>query len=276
MLQITKIAAAFFLLILVTNCNSVLPEKTAAAPNVVAPPKADLLESAPAPLDEPQVSEKQHEIEMLLTGTFHADEITAKSGEMWFGLFRKNGKSVFVKTKIKVASVRDEIVDEAGEKTGKEVGVNYGSEPIFLLKDPKNLSKGAVETLFYSDSTDETQQYSEQVLHNGSKKIFELKGQAFALKVVNEKSSDENDLTDAKLVLVSGDTEQILYQPTEDGFKAEFLSVLWIGDLDRDGKPDLFLDISRENQSGYTLFLSSHAEKGKLVKEVAAFGTVGC
>lgn len=53
--------------------------------------------------------------------------------------------------------------------------------------------------------------------------------------------------------------------------------IYWAGDLDGDGKLDLYLDLANHYNVGqYRLFLSSPAEKGKLVKEVANFRFVGC
>ena len=54
-------------------------------------------------------------------------------------------------------------------------------------------------------------------------------------------------------------------------------SVMWAGDLDGDDKLDLLLDLTHHyNLSEITLFLSSHASEGELVKKVAVFSTVGC
>ncbi len=53
--------------------------------------------------------------------------------------------------------------------------------------------------------------------------------------------------------------------------------LLWAGDIDRDGIPDLLIDTSNHyNISTIALFLSSKADKGKLYKKVAIFETIGC
>ena len=50
-----------------------------------------------------------------------------------------------------------------------------------------------------------------------------------------------------------------------------------MGDLDNDGKLDLYFDeFNEKGYFGVSLYLSSEAEKGKLVKVVATFGTAGC
>ena len=53
-------------------------------------------------------------------------------------------------------------------------------------------------------------------------------------------------------------------------------TLLWAGDLDRDGKLDLLMDLTNHyNASEYTLFLSFISEGDSLLKKVAKFRKVG-
>ena len=53
--------------------------------------------------------------------------------------------------------------------------------------------------------------------------------------------------------------------------------LLWAGDLDGDGRLDLYMNLSTHyNVSARRLFLSSAAASGALVREVAVFQTTGC
>ena len=56
-------------------------------------------------------------------------------------------------------------------------------------------------------------------------------------------------------------------------YSANFISVVWAGDLDRDGNIDLIIDDVDDNYSRYVwnLYLSSEAEPGSIVKMVASF-----
>jgi hypothetical protein len=53
--------------------------------------------------------------------------------------------------------------------------------------------------------------------------------------------------------------------------------LLWASDLDRDGKPDVYAEVSDDyDRSQRKLFFSCQARKGRLVREVAEFATTGC
>ena len=59
-------------------------------------------------------------------------------------------------------------------------------------------------------------------------------------------------------------------------FKDSIYVMLWAGDLDRDGVPDLLLDLSNHyNISRYALYLSSMAGRDKLYKKAAEFKAEG-
>ncbi len=78
------------------------------------------------------------------------------------------------------------------------------------------------------------------------------------------------------MILESDEIRQILH--TINAEYTDSLGTLhWTGDLDRDGKPDFYFDLfEHENVENRILFISSEAEKGKLVKLVAQFWTTGC
>lgn len=212
-----------------------------------------------------------YKIKLLTTGEFHGDEIQAKSGEFWLGLFKENTGAFLKPVKIKVTRVHDDIVDEnPKEKTGKKVTVAYRSEPILLLKNADMLRRGKVITLFSQTDADEN-----NLMLNGFAKDFNLNGTNYTLKVVSNNQANEYLDDTSKLVLVSGKTEQVVYK--SGGCNDCGWSLYWVGDLDKDGKLDLFADINHHyNVTTRRLFLSSQAKEGKLVKEVAVFTTVGC
>jgi hypothetical protein len=86
-----------------------------------------------------------------------------------------------------------------------------------------------------------------------------------------------NLILDYRLTLVGpGKQSQDLPVPVrfaEDGVPA----LVWAGDLDGDGRLDLYMDLTDHyNVTNYVLFLSSRAVTGELVKQVASRRYVGC
>ena len=78
------------------------------------------------------------------------------------------------------------------------------------------------------------------------------------------------------MVLESDGISQTLYE-WPHGFSDQHCELIWAGDLDGDGKLDLYIDLSDHyNVMGKTLFLSSKRQPGKLVERIAQFLTVGC
>lgn len=85
--------------------------------------------------------------------------------------------------------------------------------------------------------------------------------------------STRDDRADAQVVLTDGRTTQVLY--SADGFTDEpHYFIEWAGDLDRDGRLDLVVNLSRKySWHPYRLLLSSAAAPGQLVADVALFET---
>ena len=74
-------------------------------------------------------------IEIIETGAFHGDEISAKTGENWLGLLKQNGNYTLLPVVITVVNVHDPIVDESeSEKTGKEVKILGQENAVFLIR----------------------------------------------------------------------------------------------------------------------------------------------
>ena len=81
------------------------------------------------------------------------------------------------------------------------------------------------------------------------------------------------DLADAKVILAASGREQVLY--SADGFVDEpHFEVVWAGDLDRDGKLDLVVNLHRKySMHPFRLLLSTRARGRDLVGEAAVFET---
>jgi hypothetical protein len=218
-------------------------------------------------------NEKKYKYALLQTGKFHGEEVSAKSGENWLGLFKQNDGFYLTSTKINVKRVYDEIVDESeNQKTGKMVSVNNKTEPLFLIKNASELKAGKTETLFGIANPNEFDE------NNPSKEFridspydFTFNNENYSLKV--EKVFNAKTEIVYALILEATGTKQILNVSNEDYLG----SLYWVGDLDQDNKLDFFITpYVKENISESSLFLSSEAEENNLVKKIASMVTFGC
>jgi len=204
-------------------------------------------------------------VELITTGEFHGDEVTATDGERWTGLFRTDGGFELANKAVAVEYFEDAVVDGPGEKTGKRVGVENGINPIFLLRGINGLEEGPVASIFDGN----------RWLKPGATEDLGLEGTEYSLYATGE-GKDEWSIEGYRLVLASGGKSQELagYDICCDD---SMPALIWAGDLDRDGRLDLFLDLSNHYNVGRrTLFLSSLAGDGELVGKAAEFVTYGC
>jgi len=207
------------------------------------------------------------DIKLLMAGQFHGDEVSAKSGEKWFGVFPEKDGFELVETVIKVSLFEDPIVDDEGEKTGKEVTTDKKETPLFLVKGVSGLKQGRVQTIFTGSL----------FLEPGQHLVLKLNDQdQFHFSASAGRKTEDGSARDYKIELRHGEISQtIVSMPATDSDGQPAL--LWAGDIDRDGKPDLLMDLTHHyNMEIYTLFLSSKAGKGELVEQVAEFVSVGC
>lgn len=208
---------------------------------------------------------------LLETGQFHGEEVSARTGERWLGLYVTKGRSSLTPSTLIVKRVHDPIVDtEPNQRTGKKVIVRRRPQPILLIKGGDRLRPGPITTLHAG----------RRGLKNRS--IIPLKpaGRVYDLQVVTKGPAGEYiTLDDAKLVLSRGETRQMLYslEGKRGHLEGGEWNLLWAGDLDHDNKLDLYVQVSwRYNVSQRKLFLLSQAGRGQLVGEIASFETVGC
>lgn len=244
--------------------------------------KTEIIVSKPEILDagEKLLSDvKEYRIKMMEAGEgFHGDEIEAKNGETWMGLFRDKDKYLLRPTKVSVTLVHDEIIDKKGQKTGKTVKVSGKGEPLFLLKNTEYiLEKREVKSLydwqFHVENAPEEVAYS--VFEKDFAKEFFFNNQKFVLKTKTGFNAKNKKIF--ALVLENGGISQTLYSIEYEGEPQYLGQLLWVGDLDGDDKPDFYMSLSiHENLDYKALFLSSMADEENLVKQVADIFNTGC
>ncbi len=209
--------------------------------------------------------------QLMLTGeTFHGDEVPGRNGEVWLALVVDNGKATLQFTTLKIEAVNDPIGDGPDDKTGRSVAAP-GIEPRVLLRNIAGLRTGEVAVAVAEV----------QPLSVATPLPIAFGGKTLNLAV---RCSGTGDALACNVVLGDGVTEQVLFDTYaargENGaieLGDAIPSVLFAGDLDRDGRVDLLIDTTDHyNLSRPTLFLSGAAKKGQHVAEVAQQSITGC
>lgn len=212
------------------------------------------------------------QIFILEEGVFHDDEITESMTQLqWLGLLKRNQSYFLAPTTCRFDRVHDEILDDDGAKTAWQVSVAQGDTALILLEKkaflnpvevrafsvPEYVYPGESVTIKDGDNTytleatgnRETSQANQEQVSN------------YALKVLATVQGEER-----KSLLVS-----VPY------FDDNMVRVLFVGDIDGDGLLDFLLDTSHHyNLRSPTLYLSSQAAPGEIVKPVGILKSVGC
>lgn len=221
---------------------------------------------------------------LLPPGTFHSDEVTVESGPGWLALYRggDGGGPRLEPATVTLERVYDAILDRDGEATGKQVSVaGAESEPVLLLAGEHPLHPGPVTAASPTEG-DLSVQRSLRLSLSG--RVYEL---GFELIRPPQPGDPPGQEREGALVLRQGGIEQRLADyvlwidpatghPSQIGSDA-FPQLLWAGDLDGDGRLDLYVDLTDHyNVSLPTLLLSSAAAPGELVAPVASHQSFGC
>lgn len=213
---------------------------------------------------------------LVYPSTFHGDEVdmNIKNYEL-FGIFEDKNKNYFLKKcKINIENVKDEIIDENGEKSGKEVKViGIKDKCLFIIGNITNLSERKINLVQTLSDTFSLYNMKPINFINQNNNISIYSEYESLTNLNGEKEIITSTL---KVFIINNIThiKQLLYfMPCND----EGTSIDFIGDIDGDNIPDLILNTSNHyNVYQPTLFLSSFAEKDKIYRIMAFHFSSGC
>lgn len=207
-------------------------------------------------------------VQIIAAGQFHKDEFDSTMIGEWYGVFAGNVRNEIKKVNIKAEKVHDPILDQdESVKTGWLIKFKDDISPVFLFRGIEGSKEGipfSAPTIYKTLFPDETQKID---WRNPTEKIIVKVGgtsnwQGLFLNYSITVIFQQKQFEIARFERLGG-----------DGMPA----LVWVGDLDEDEKPDFLFELTDHyNKSEITLFLSSHAQSGAMLKKVASFRKVGC
>ena len=137
------------------------------------------------------------------------------------------------------------------------------TDPILLVHGVKGLQTGSV-TVATIDGPEDPRP--------GDRLSIDLGGHHYQVTF----DADDRSGTHMRVRLSDESQSQLLWSAQEE-YAGGHWWVIWAGDLDRDGKLDLLVDFSnQEDAYPDVLLLSSHAKPGQMVGEAAHFYHAAC
>lgn len=192
------------------------------------------------------------------------DDPTKELSNNWFDLFEKGGNFYLEKAAYKISKGYDECA-------GTDTKIIETKNNSLLLLDYKKLTTGKVDNLLISKK------------HIWPKEsvTFDFKNTTYTLSGFGDIKNTENRTNDKeenevwhtvenyKLYLKTPDVnEQLII--SEDSFSDTFVVLIFVGDIDRDGKLDFLFEANRNyEEKRVILFLSSEADKNKIIKKAS-------
>ena len=213
-------------------------------------------------------------------GQFHAGEPIARDGERWQALRVMGDRASLVATTLSVLAVPDALVDEAGARTGLAVS-SADDEGVVAYLRGGSLRARAIEPAAVA---------ARDPLAPGLPYDLVFRGRSYRLSSQCEarpRHVQEGQPQHACRIELLGDGQRQVLSSLggyrEPGATTMSLgddaspALVFAGDLDDDGRLDLIFNTTDHyNVSRPTLFLSSQAAPGEMLREVAHYQSVGC
>jgi hypothetical protein len=196
---------------------------------------------------------------LVRLGTYYIPTPSLAEPRGWLGLFPEDGG--FALRAVRLTTRAVELPCGGG---ATEIRADRPGQPLFVVRALPGLRPGPVASYYRGERF----LYPGEYVSPG-RVVFQAYGAA-------EPVTGNVLFTDYRLILrTPGRDQAIVRWPrlADDGLPA----VLWSGDLDRDGRPDVFMSLKDHYASErWALFLSSTAPPDSLVARVGDFGAPGC
>lgn len=212
---------------------------------------------------------------ILTTGAIsHNEEVDPKyASHKWIGVFKVDSGYVVKATEVSIIKAHDSIMDEdKSAKTGWEVTSSVKDSTVLLISGIDYVKPAAVPTIKLKTQTI-TPGKSESFVCNGINYTLHATGKTIVL------NGNPDNVANYKLYLKAsingvGYNQEIV---SISSFDDAMVTVLFVGDIDGDGRADLILDTTNHyNIERPTLYLSKPAKGKHLVEVVGMHTYTGC
>ena len=218
------------------------------------------------PIENNIQEKEENDFEILLPSRYR-DWENANAADVlnqsWIELYEKNGKYFLGQADYKITRGFDEC---SGDSTKT---IETKKKTLILLQE-NQLKLGEIETVAFVKNK----------IWPTEKMTFSFNQVNYTLRAEGNVLSSENVSTDDgtevyknvekyRLYISAGKGPEHLFLKQES-FNDTFVEILFIGDIDRDGKPDFIFGANRDyEEERVILYLSSEAGVGKVIKKVA-------
>jgi hypothetical protein len=219
--------------------------------------------------EEPITTSAPSKVEMLIPGVIQPGQPKIQSGETWWGLCEtKEGGYELVQTIVIVSPGKGTCCEEGVPNIKTDLDKDF----LFLLRGSPFFEEGRVKT--------ESACKYKQLPPEDEVQVRDFGKGCYSIFARGD--TDENDLVLNYSISIRergkqrASTQKILRLERTCMKCEETPTILWVGDIDRDNRPDIFLDARPYPGSRLMLFLSSEAQDGEIVHKIAELKMLGC
>lgn len=225
--------------------------------------------------------EKQYPMQLLYIDNdkescilYHYDEVSEDwINRRWYALVKYGPQYFIQNTTITIRPGYDSVLDDdTTQKTGWEVCTNATDTPVMHFTEYANIKAGLIQSI----------KLPTDIIRTGDTISFEFASgrfKLFATGIVDNNSNEYSSTTNYKLFIESTThskkTTQLLF--AAPNFDDAFPSIMFIGDINQDGLPDILLNAVRHyNEFAPSLFLSNSNSSDQIWELIGFHWSSGC
>lgn len=190
------------------------------------------------------------------------NEVNALTND-WLDLYQKDGKYYLGNADYTIAR-------GFSECSGDSTKIINSKTNTLLLIGNSQLAKGEIKAVKIGKNKIWPKEKIK--FHFGNEEYtLRAEGKVLSSETVSTDEGEElyQNVKDYKLYLSANNSPETLFLE-EASFNDTFVELLFIGDINKDGKPDFIFGANRDyEEERVILYLSSRAKKGKLIKKAA-------